>query len=95
MSKKKIGFIPSKGRYLIRVNEAADVTPGGIVVVDTAKERPMEGEIVAVGPIKDEFAPSYFLKDKVLFGKYAGIEVVVNDELFLVVDEEDILGKRQ
>jgi chaperonin GroES len=72
-------------------------SPGGIVIPDTAAEKPMEGEVVAVGKGKllesgEIRAPEVNVGDKVLFGKYSGTEVKLNGEDILVMREEDIMG---
>ena len=91
------GIQPLGDRVLLKVLEAESKTKGGIVLPDTAKEKPQEGKIVAVGPgrisedgkvIKMEVK----VGDKVLYGKYAGTEVTVEGEEYLIVGERDILA---
>lgn len=88
---------PLADRILIRPLEARDQTKGGIVLPDTAKEKPQEGEIVAVGEGKrsDEgkvIPLSLKVGTKVLYGKYSGTEVTIDGEEYLIIREEDVLG---
>lgn len=88
---------PLGERVIIRVLEQEEKTIGGIVLPDTAKEKPTEGEIVAVGPGKRQDDGSYVALDvkegdKVIFSKYAGTEVKYEGEKYLIVSERDILA---
>ena len=88
---------PLGDRVLLKVLEAESKTKGGIVLPDTAKEKPQEGEIVAVGKGKSvdgKIVPlEVKVKDRVLFAKYSGTEVTTKDgEEYLIVREEDILA---
>ncbi len=88
---------PLHDRVLVRRVEEEKTTPGGIVIPDTAAEKPMQGEVVAVGngKIQDNGeVRSLDVKagDKVLFGKYSGTEVKVGNEDLLVMREDDIMG---
>ncbi len=88
---------PLYDRVVVRRMEEETTTPGGIVLPDTAAEKPMQGEVVAVGRGKaldnGEFrALDVKVGDKVLFGKYAGTEVKVDGEELLVMREDDLLG---
>jgi len=88
---------PLGDRVLVRRLEEEEVVKGGIIVPDTAKEKPQRGEVIAVGPgarnDRGEIVPMNVKKgDKVLFGKYAGSEVKVGDEDYLIMREDDILG---
>jgi len=88
---------PLGEKVLVKRLEAEEVTAGGIVLPDTAKEKPKEGKIIAVGrgrQLKDgKYAPfSVKVGDKVLFSSYAGTEVKINGEEYLVMNEEDILA---
>lgn len=92
-----MSFKPSQDRILIRRIEAEEEFRGGIVIPDTAKEKPQEGEIVAVGPGKTldsgQLQPvSFNVGDRVLFGKYAGTEVTLDDEEYVIMREDEILG---
>ncbi|HDN86241.1 MAG: co-chaperone GroES [Candidatus Omnitrophota bacterium] len=88
---------PLGDRVLIKPCEEKEKTKGGIVLPDTAKEKPQEGEIVAVGEgrkIEDGKVIPLSLKvgDKVLYGKYSGTEITVDDQEYLIMREEDVLA---
>jgi len=88
---------PLNDRVLVKRTEELTVTKGGIVIPDTAKEKPIEGKVVAVGPGKmSEQGQRMTLQvkagDKVLFGKYSGTEIKVEGEEYLMMREEDILA---
>jgi chaperonin GroES len=88
---------PLSDRVVIRALEAEEKKQGGIIIPDTAKEKPQEGEVVAVGPGKvtdngTKIEPSVKKGDRVLFGKYAGTDVTVDDEDYLILRESDILA---
>ena len=88
---------PLADRIMVKVLEAKEVTKGGIVLPDTAKEKPQEAEVVAVGKgkVSDEgkaVALEVKVGDKVLFGKYSGTEISVDGQEYLILKEEDILA---
>ena len=88
---------PLGDRVLVKRLEQEEVTKGGIIIPDSAKEKPMKGEIIAVGPGKlgedGKHLKMHVEKgDLVLFNKYAGTEIKVDDEDFLVMREDDILA---
>ncbi|NIR51155.1 co-chaperone GroES [candidate division KSB1 bacterium] len=88
---------PLADRVVVRPKEAEEKKQGGIIIPDTAKERPQEGEIVAVGPGKVNDAGkkielSVKKGDQVLYGKYSGTEVTIDGEDFLIMREDDILA---
>jgi chaperonin GroES len=88
---------PLHDRVIVRRTEEERTTPGGIVIPDTATEKPIQGEVVAVGNGKildsgEVRALDVKAGDKVLFGKYSGTEVKVEGEELLVLREEDIMG---
>lgn len=90
-------FTPLHDRVVLRRIDEADKTPGGIIVPDTAKEKPMQGEIVAVGPgARDQRGEIVALEvkagDRVLFGKWSGSEVKIDGEDLLIMTESDIMG---
>lgn len=90
-------FRPLHDRVVVRRVEAEDKTSGGIIIPDTAKEKPQEGEIVAVGSgTRDEQGRFVELTvkpgDRVLFGKWSGSEVKIDGEDLLIMKESDILG---
>jgi chaperonin GroES len=90
-------FRPLHDRVVVRRITAEEKTAGGIIIPDTAKEKPMEGEIVAAGPgARNEAGALVPLEvkagDRVLFGKWSGTEVKVDGEELLIMKESDILG---
>ncbi|MGB8276292.1 MAG: co-chaperone GroES [Alphaproteobacteria bacterium] len=90
-------FRPLHDRVLVRRVEQGEKTKGGIIIPDTVKEKPMEGEVVAVGPgARDErgqLAPMDVKPgDRILFGKWSGTEVKIDDEELLIMKESDIMG---
>ena len=92
-----MSFRPLHDRVLIRRVEAEEKTAGGILIPDTAKEKPMEGEIVAVGPGargEDGKIQPLDVKagDRVLFGKWSGTEVKLEGEDLIIMKESDIMG---
>jgi chaperonin GroES len=92
-----VAFRPLHDRVLIRRIEQEAKTAGGILIPDTAKEKPMEGEVLAVGPgSRDETGKLQPLDvkagDRVLFGKWSGTEVTMGGEEFMVMKESDIMG---
>jgi len=92
-----MGFRPLHDRVLIRRVEAEEKTSGGIIIPDTAKEKPMEGEVVAVGPgarAEDGKIQPLDVKagDRVLFGKWSGTEVKLDSEDLIIMKESDIMG---
>jgi chaperonin GroES len=90
-------FRPLHDRVVVRRLNAEEKTTGGIIIPDTAKEKPMEGEIVAAGPgARNEAGALVPLEvkagDRVLFGKWSGTEVKIDGEELLIMKEADILG---
>jgi chaperonin GroES len=90
-------FRPLHDRVVVRRIEEDERSKGGIIIPDTAKEKPQQGEVVAVGPgARDERGVVQPLEvkagDRVLFGKWSGSEVVIDGEELLVMKESDILG---
>lgn len=88
---------PLNNRVIIKPIKEEEKTAGGIVIPDTAKEKPQEGRVVAVGPGKwddcgKRIAPEVKKGDRVLFGKYAGSEIKINGDAHIVMREDDILG---
>jgi len=88
---------PLQDRIVLRRLDGEDKTAGGIIIPDSAKEKPQEGRVVAVGPgrLDDDgrhIAPQVKAGDKVLFGKYSGTEISLDGEEHLIVREDDILG---
>ncbi len=90
-------FRPLHDRILVRRIESDDKTSGGIIIPDTAKEKPQEGEVLAVGPgaRNDQGAVAALdvsVGDRVLFGKWSGSEVRIDGEDLLIMKESDVLG---
>ena len=93
----KTRFRPLHDRVVVRRIEADEKTKGGIIIPDTAKEKPQQGEVVAVGPgLRDEHGKLQPLGvrsgDRVLFGKWSGSEVKLDGEDLMIMKETDILG---
>jgi chaperonin GroES len=92
-----MNFKPLHDRILVKRIESEEKTSGGIIIPDTAKEKPQEGEILAVGPgaRKDDgtlIPPDVKAGDRVLFGKWSGTEVKVDGEELLIMKESDLFG---
>ena len=92
-----MNFRPLHDRVVVRRLDAEEKTAGGIIIPDTAKEKPMEGEVVAVGPGargEDGKLQPLDVKagDRVLFGKWSGTEVKLDGEELLIMKESDIMG---
>ena len=90
-------FRPLHDRVVVRRIESEDKTAGGIIIPDTAKEKPQEGEIIAVGPgARDEAGKLVPLDvkagDRILFGKWSGTEVKIDGEDLLIMKESDVMG---
>jgi chaperonin GroES len=97
MAKGKMKIRPLQDRVIVRRLEEEEKTEGGIIIPDTAKEKPMEGKVVAVGKgkvLEDGKVAPLDVKagDRVLFSKYAGTEVKLEGEEHLIMREDDILG---
>ena len=93
----EMNFRPLHDRVVVRRVESEEKTKGGIIIPDTAKEKPQEGEVVAVGPgARDENGKVVALDvkagDRVLFGKWSGTEVKLNGSDLLIMKESDIMG---
>ena len=92
-----MAFTPLHDRVLVRRVQSDEKTKGGLIIPDSAKEKPAEGEIISTGEgaRKDSgelIAPSVSAGDRVLFGKWSGTEVTVDGEELLIMKESDILG---
>lgn len=88
---------PLEDRVIIKSSSPEEKTKGGIILPDTAKEKPVEGTVIAVGPGKikddgDNISMNVKIGDKVLYGKYSGTEIIVDDEELLIMRESDIFG---
>ena|SRR5205823_13572428 len=95
-SSTKVNVNPLADRVVIRALEETEQMRGGLYIPDTAKEKPQQGEIIAVGPgrfEKDKRVPMEVkVGDKVLYGKYSGTEVTVDNEQYLILRESDVLA---
>ncbi|MEM9797043.1 MAG: co-chaperone GroES [Pseudomonadota bacterium] len=92
-----MAFKPLHDRVLVRRVESDEKTKGGLIIPDTAKEKPAEGEVISVGDgaRKDSgelITPSVSAGDRILFGKWSGTEVTIDGEELLIMKESDILG---
>ncbi|MCY3868014.1 MAG: co-chaperone GroES [Gemmatimonadetes bacterium] len=88
---------PLSDRILVRRVDADEQVKGGIIIPDTAKETPQEAEVIAVGPGRrnkngDVIAPAVKSGEKILIGKYAGTEIEVDGDEYVIVNEDDVLG---
>jgi chaperonin GroES len=92
-----VNLTPLHDRVIVKRIEEKESVKGGIIIPDSAKEKPMEGEVLAVGPGRREkgelFPLDVKVGDRVLFGKYSGTEIKVEDEEVLILREEEILAK--
>jgi len=93
----KVKFQPQGDRVLIEAVAAEERTAGGIIIPDTAKEKPQKGEVIAVGPGKvsdtgSKIAMTVKKGDKVLYGKYSGTEVKIDGADYIIMRESDILA---
>ena len=92
-----MAFRPLGDRVLVKRVEEATTTKGGIIIPDTAKEKPQEGEVIAVGKgVRDEdgefVALDVAVRDRILFGKWSGTEVKIEGDDLIIMKESDILG---
>lgn len=88
----KINFKPNEDRVLVEPAEAETKTASGIIIPDTAKEKPMKGKIIAIGDgIKDK-PVTVKVGDNVLYGKYAGTEITIEGKEYLIMRNSDIFG---
>jgi chaperonin GroES len=90
-------FTPLHDRILVRRTEEAGITRGGLIIPDSAKDKPQEGEVISIGKGKtnDEgkvFPLAVQQGDRILFGKYSGTEIKIDGEDFLIMKEEEVLG---
>jgi chaperonin GroES len=88
---------PLRDRILVKRIDEKEVVKGGIIIPDTAKEKPMEGEVFAVGNGKildngQHVALDVKAGDRILFGKYSGTEIKIDDEEYLIMREDEVLG---
>ena len=83
---------PLADRVLIEPNPAEEKTAGGLIIPDTAKSKPLAGKVVAVGPGTSEVKMEVKVGDQVLYGKYAGQEIQIEGESYLIMKQNDILA---
>ena len=88
----KVKFIPNEDRILVEAAAAEEKTASGIIIPDTAKEKPQKGNIVAVGPGTKENPVTVKVGDSVLYGKYSGTELKLDSKNYLIMRESDILA---
>ena len=92
-----VNITPLHDRVLVRRLEAKETVKGGIIIPDSAREKPQEGEVVAVGAGRIEKGTRIALDvkpgDKILFGKYSGNDIKIDDEEFMIMKEDEILAK--
>ena len=89
---KKVNVKPLADRVLIEPAEAEEKTVGGIIIPDTAKEKPQKGTVVAVGNGKKDEPMTVKVGDTVLYGKYSGTEINIDGEHYLIMKESDIFA---
>ncbi|QQR97155.1 MAG: co-chaperone GroES [Sphingobacteriales bacterium] len=92
MAKTKLNIQPLADRVVVKAAEAEQVTKSGIIIPDTAKEKPQRGEIVAAGPGKKDEPTTVKVGDTVLYGKYSGTEINIDGNDYLIMRESDILA---
>ena len=88
----KTSFKPLADRVLVQPAAAEEKTSSGIIIPDTAKEKPQKGQIVAVGTGKKDEPMNVKVGDSVLYGKYSGTEITIDGEEYLIMRESDIFG---
>jgi chaperonin GroES len=92
-----VNLTPLHDRVIVKRVEEKESVKGGIIIPDTAKEKPQEGQVIAVGPGKREKGELVPLDvkpgDRILLGKYSGTEIVIEDEEYVILREEEILAK--
>jgi chaperonin GroES len=92
MAKKTLSITPLHDRVIVKPAAAETKTAGGIIIPDTAKEKPQKGIVLAAGPGKKDEPVTVKAGDSVLYGKYAGTEITVDGEDYLIMRESDILA---
>ncbi|MGM0582212.1 MAG: co-chaperone GroES [Bacteroidota bacterium] len=87
-----VSFKPNEDRVLVEPAPVEEKTASGIIIPDTAKEKPQQGKIVAVGPGKDDSPVTVKVGDSVLYGKYSGTEFTLDGKEYLIMRNSDIFG---
>ncbi len=90
--KSSVGVTPLHDRVIVKAAAAETKTAGGIIIPDTAQEKPQKGTVIAAGPGKKDEPTTVKVGDVVLYGKYAGTEITIEGEEFLIMRESDILA---
>jgi chaperonin GroES len=88
----KVALKPLADRVLVAPADAEEKTKGGIIIPDTAKEKPMKGKVIAVGGGKKDEPMTVKVGDQVLYGKYAGTEITIDGNEYLIMRESDIFA---
>ena len=88
----KVKFKPLADRVLVDPEAAEEKTASGIIIPDTAKEKPQKGKIIAVGEGTSDYKMNVKVGDRVLYGKYSGTELTIDDTDYLIMKETDIFG---
>ena len=88
----KVNFKPLADRVLVEPEAAEEKTASGIIIPDTAKEKPQKGKIIAVGDGTTDHKMNVKVGDRVLYGKYSGTELTIEDTHYLIMKESDIFG---
>ena len=88
----KMNIKPLADRVLVEASEAETKTSSGIIIPDTAKEKPQKGKIIAVGEGTSDYKMNVKVGDRVLYGKYSGTELTIDDTDYLIMKESDILA---
>ncbi len=88
----KVNFKPLADRVLVEPEAAEEKTASGIIIPDTAKEKPQKGKIIAVGNGTSDHKMSVNVGDRILYGKYSGTELTIDDTDYLIMKESDIFG---
>lgn len=89
---KKLAIKPLADRVVVKPQPAEDKTKSGLIIPDSAKEKPQKGEVLAVGPGKKDEPTELKVGDSVLYGKYAGQEINIEGEDYLIMRESDIIA---
>jgi len=88
----KVNFKPLADRVLVKPEAAEEKTASGIIIPDTAKEKPQKGKIIAIGEGTNDHKMNVKVGDRVLYGKYSGTELTIDDTDYLIMKESDIFG---
>lgn len=92
MAKSKLSIKPLADRVIVQPAAAETMTKGGLIIPDTAKEKPQKGTIVAAGPGKKDEPVTVKVGDSVLYGKYSGTEITIDGQEYLIMRESDIFA---